>query len=304
MRKKLTGNIIGLAIAILILALCGLLGGVTGVFEDFSDIKGVFHFSPVKMLKSILVFALMYGLSALFKIILGIIPAKKGRTKTMITVVASLGSYLFVLIGFCWILAIIGVNVSTIFAGVGIFALIIGFGAESLVADLVTGMFILFENQFNVGDIIEVDGYRGSVDSIGIRTTCIRDAGDNIKIINNSSLKNILNRSEKGSVAIALVGVSYSTDLRKVDKIIDDMLTKIKSNNSDVFTGEVKYLGVEELADSAVVLKFKADVEEKNIFSGRRLLNKELKCAFDDAGIEIAFPQIDVHLVENKSNEI
>ncbi len=296
MRKKLAGNIIGFAVSILILALCGLLGGLTGVFEDISDISGVFHFNAVKIFKSILVFAFMYGLSSLFKIILGLIPAKKGRTKTMITVVASLGSYIFVLIAFCWVLTIIGVNVSTIFAGVGIFALIIGFGAESLVADLVTGMFILFENQFNVGDIIEVDGYRGSVDSIGIRTTCIRDAGDNLKIINNSSLKNILNRSEKGSVAIALVGVSYSTDLRKIDKMIDGMLEKIKNDNSDVFIGEVKYLGVEELADSSVVLKFKADVEEKNIFSGRRLLNKEIKCAFDDAGIEIAFPQIDVHM--------
>ena len=69
----------------------------------------------------------------------------------------------------------------------------------------------------------------------------------------------------------------------------------IKKRNTSVFVGEVSYLGVEELADSQVVLKFKADVDEKNIFSGRRLLNKEIKCAFDRAGLEIPFPQIDVH---------
>ena len=73
------------------------------------------------------------------------------------------------------------------------------------------------------------------------------------------------------------------------------MLKTIKEKNSTVFIGDVSYLGVEELGDSQVVLKFKADVEEKNLFSGRRLLNKELKCAFDKEGFEIPFPQVDVH---------
>ena len=90
----------------------------------------------------------------------------------------------------CWGLSIIGVNVSTIVASVGIIALIVGFSAESLIADVVTGAFMIFENQYNVGDIVEVDGFRGKVTNIGIRTTSITDTGDNVKVINNSAMRN------------------------------------------------------------------------------------------------------------------
>ena len=76
-------------------------------------------------------------------------------------------------------------NVSTILASVGLLALIVGFGAESLITDVITGVFMLFENQYNVGDIIEVSGFRGTVSSIGIRTISITDSSGNIKIINN-----------------------------------------------------------------------------------------------------------------------
>ena len=188
-----------------------------------------------------------------------------------------------------------GVNISTIVASLGIAALVLGFGAESLIADVVTGFFFLFENQFNVGDIIEVDGFRGTVESIEIRTISIKDAGGNVKIINNSKLINVINRSKQGSVAVSTISISYSTDLDELEKKLPDMLEKIKEAHPEVFVGAVSYMGVEELADSGVVLKFKAEVSEANIFAGRRLLNKELKCAFDRAGIVIPFPQLDVH---------
>ncbi|MBP5184763.1 MAG: mechanosensitive ion channel, partial [Lachnospiraceae bacterium] len=177
----------------------------------------------------------------------------------------------------------------------GIAALVLGFGAESLIADVVTGFFFLFENQFNVGDIIEVDGFRGTVESIEIRTISIKDAGGNVKIINNSQLKNVINRSKQGSVAVSTIGVSYSVDLDELEKKLPAMLEAIKGAHPEVFIGAVSYMGVDELASSSVVLKFKAEVSESNIFTGRRLLNKELKCAFDRAGIEIPFPQLDVH---------
>lgn len=89
----------------------------------------------------------------------------------------------------CFGLTILGVNITTIIASIGILALIVGFSAESLIADIVTGTFMLLENQYNVGDIVEVNGFRGVVTSIGIRTTCITDSGDNVKIINNSEMK-------------------------------------------------------------------------------------------------------------------
>ena len=117
----------------------------------------------------------------------------------------------------CWGLSILGVDLSTIVTAVGILALVVGFGAESLIADVVTGTFMLFENQYNVGDIVEVNGFRGTVQEIGIRTTSIMDAGGNVKIINNSDMKNILNRSDNASLAVSNIDVPYETDLEALE---------------------------------------------------------------------------------------
>lgn len=296
MKKNGTGSrIIGLVAAIILLAVCVGLGFGLNIFDSFADVKSTIHLDGTIILKSIIVIAFLYILNAVLQLVLGYFRKKTGRVGTMGAVISSLVRYGIVILGFCWVLTLIGVNVSTIFASLGIVALILGFGAESLIADVVTGIFILFENQFNIGDIIEISGFRGTVESIGIRTISMRDAGGNVKIINNSDLKNIVNRSESGSVAICEIGVAYSVDLNDLEERIGAILEDIKKRNASVFIGEVSYLGVEELADSQVVLKFKADVDEKNIFSGRRLLNKEIKCAFDRAGFEIPFPQIDVH---------
>lgn len=293
---KIKGNIIGLIVAAIVLGSSGLLGNLTGAFDELPGFGGVIHFNFQTVLRVIIAVAFTYAFNSLAQIIIKLIPRKNSRANTLITVLASVVRYSAVLIGICWVLTLLGVGVGTVFAGVGIVALVVGFGAESLVADLVTGLFIIFENQFNVGDIIEVDGFRGTVDFIGIRTTGIRDMGKNLKIINNSDIKNVLNRSRSTSVAVVEVGVSYATDLRKVDEVIDGILADIKERNSKIFKGDITYLGVDNLADSSVVLKFVADVKEADIFTGKRLLNKEIKCAFDDAGIEIAFPQIDVHM--------
>ena len=295
MDKKKKKHLIGMAIAIGIFLTCGGIGLLTGVFTELKEIPETIRFDPAAILKIVLVIAFLYAINAIIQLLLSLIKKGASRKLTLANVASSLVRYAVVIAGFCIVLSILGVNVSTIFASLGIVALVLGFGAESLISDVVTGIFILFENQFNIGDIIEIDGFRGVVDSIGIRTISLRDTGGNIKIINNSDLSNIINRSAQGSVAICEVGVSYATDLDLLEEKIDGLLAEIKEKRSDVFIGEIKYLGVDQLGDSSVVLKIKADVAEKDIFLGKRVLNKEVKCAFDRAGFEIAFPQLDVH---------
>ena len=142
--------------------------------------------------------------------------------------------YLAVIVMLCWGLTIIGVNVSTIVASVGIVALIVGFSAESLIEDVVTGAFMIFENQYNVGDIVEVEGFRGTVTNIGIRTTKIADVGGNVKIVNNSSMKNILNRSDKISVSVSDISVPYATDLEKLEAGIPKLMEEIAEKHPDL----------------------------------------------------------------------
>lgn len=288
-------NLVSLVVAVALLAIVGIFGNIAGVFDGMDSFFDMIEINTATLLEVVLAIAFVLLLENFIVLVLRLLQNIKGRIRTLSTVFISLVKYIAILVGFCWCMTIIGVDVSTIFASVGIVALILGFGAESLVADLVTGVFILFENQFNVGDIIEVGGFRGVVKEIGIRTTCLEDTGKNMKIINNADLKDIINRSNQRSVAVSEIGVSYGTDLDKLEKDLVRILADIKKENTDIFVDRVEYVGVEELADSCIKLKFIADVEEANIYSGMRRLNKCLKQAFDKENIEIPFPQLDVH---------
>ena len=203
------------------------------------------------------------------------------------------------IIGFFWCLSTLGVNLTTILASVGVLALIIGFGAQSLVEDLVTGLFLVFEDEFNVGDIIEADGFRGTVESIGIRVTCLRDLGGNVKIINNSDMRNILNRSSRTSWATTTVSVAYGTKIDELEAKLAAFLPEIRKQYPEIFLKDPKYAGVQELADSGIVLKFGAAVDEKNIYAAPRILNRELLLFFDRTGVQIPFPQVVVHRSED-----
>ena len=295
MKKQVFKSFILVVLAGALFAAITLASKNTDLFASLGDVGAKVTIDAGMVLNVVLALTLVVLFSNVLLIILGLFRNKKGRTGTLATVTSSLIKYASVLVAFCWALTIIGVNVSTIFASVGIFALILGFGAESLVADLVTGVFILFENQYNVGDIVEIDGFRGKVKEIGIRTLSLEDTGGNIKIINNSELKNIVNRSNQRSVAVCDVGVSYDIDLEELEGKLVKILKKIKEKHTDIFIDRVEFVGVEALADSAVVLRIIADVSEENIFKGRRLLNKEIKIMFDKEGINIPYPQLDVH---------
>lgn len=217
------------------------------------------------------------------------------RGNTVLSVTLSLLKYAIAIGAICWLLTYLGVDVSAIFASLGLVALIVGFSAESLIADVVTGIFFLFENQYNVGDIVEVNGFRGTVDQIGIRTTRLKDTGNNIKIINNSQMTNILNRSDKLSSAVSDIGISYETDLRELEAQLSGMLDKIFENQKDLFQSKPNYLGVQELATSAIVLRFVAEAKEEDVFKATRALNRELLLAFVDAGIKIPYNQLEIH---------
>lgn len=265
------------------------------VFGDVGGVAKAVSIGWVTLFKVIAVILLMILITVVFSFILARLKPKTPKGRSAVSLARSALSYVTALIGIFWCLAAIGVNLSTVFAGVGIVALIIGFGAQSLVEDLVTGIFLVFEDQFNVGDIIEVDGFRGTVESIGIRTTCIRDVGNNMKIINNSDLRNILNRSTSSSFAVTTVSIAYGASLERAEKVLEGLFPKLLEKYPDVFLSMPRYLGVQSLGESGVELKVGGEVAEANIYSAPRLMNREIKLAFDAAGVEIPFPQVVVH---------
>ena len=245
-----------------------------------------------------LAFAMAFGVLAaesLLVLILDLFTPASHRARTLLTMGRSLLKYIAAIVVLCWGLSILGVDLSTIVTAVGILALVIGFGAESLIADLVTGTFMLFENQYNVGDIVEVNGFRGTVKEIGIRTTAIEDPGKNIKIINNADMKNILNRSNNASMAVSNIDVPYATDLEALEKKLPALMEQILEAHRDTMLSAPKYLGVQELGASGVTLRFIAEVPEDKIYSGARILNHDLLLGFRKLGVECPFPQLDVH---------
>jgi small conductance mechanosensitive channel len=260
-----------------------------------AELATMIHISLGAIVRVIIMICFVLILESLLQLIFESIKSEKKKVRTAITILSSLMKYIAAIVIVCWGLVLLGVNVSTVFASVGILALIIGFGAETLIEDVITGLFMLFENQYNVGDIIEVDGFRGTVRAIGIRTTTIADAGENFKVINNSSMKNILNRSQQSSVAVCDIGIPYEADLEAVEKELTAYLNTLYEAHKEDMIDVPKYLGVQELGDSAVVLRFTAPVAEGNLFRVQRMLNRELYLKLKSIGVDVPYTQVDLH---------
>ncbi len=292
--QKEKGSLKKMLIYAALLIIVAVLGIATGLIR-LDELGAMFSVSGASLLKlAVMLFGVLL-LENLVVFVLGSIKPKSHRARSVVSLISSLAKYVAFIVILCWGLAILGVNIGTIVASVGILALIVGFSAESLIADVVTGTFMLLENQYNVGDIVEVNGFRGTVTSIGIRTTCITDTGDNVKIINNSEMKNILNRSDNLSRAVSDIAIPYETDIEKLEGEFPKLLEEIYNAHTDTMQKAPQYLGVQALEDSGILLRFVVEVSEKNIFSATRTLNRDLLLGFRKLGVECPFPQLDVH---------
>lgn len=220
---------------------------------------------------------------------------RKGRAATIATLVRSVCGYAAGIATVFFLFDLAGADLTTTLAAVGVTALIIGFAAQSLIEDLITGIFIAAEGKFNIGDYIMIDDFRGRVVDMGMRTTTIEDAGGNKKIVNNSDIRNFQNRSQDQSIAVCTVAVTYGQKLEELEKVLAAELPKVGAEHPDLFLSEPKYLGVEEFQDSGILIKVIAPVDEDKIFAARRELNRQVKLIFDRSGIEIPFPQVVVH---------
>ena len=260
-----------------------LAGGTTGAF------------SPARLMTALAVVILMWMLTSVSCAVLEKVSKGKKRSETVASLTISVIKVVGSIATIVWVLSVMGVDIGTIFASLGIMSLIIGFGVQSLIEDCVTGLFIIFEGLYNIGDIIVLDSFRGTVEKITLRTTTIKDSGGNLQVINNSDIRNVQNRSAIESLAVCDIGITYEADIREVEAIVLPEMERLYAENQDVFLEAPKYAGVQTLDASSVVLRFTVKTLEANYFPATRRLNREMKCLFDDKGIEIPFNQIVVH---------
>ena len=267
----------------------------SGLFGDVDQITKVVTFNWISIFKVIVIVLFMMLLKAVLKLILEKVQPKTPKGRSVLSLIRSFSGYAIALIMLIWCLSAIGINLSTIFASIGIVALIIGFAAESLIEDVVTGLFLVFEDEFNVGDIIEYNGFRGTVTNIGVRVTSIQDPGGNIKLVNNSDLRNVLNRSRTNSNAICDIPISYAANLAETEEILKGIAAAMPAKYPGLFQAPPQYLGVQALDASSVNLRFIAKVKENDIYTAARTMYREFKIGMDEAGVEIPFQQVVVH---------
>jgi small-conductance mechanosensitive channel len=251
------------------------------------------------LLESIAIIIFVWILNKILLFLVTLFTKRGHRSETIGKLMSSVVRYMSFIVALFLILSAWGVQTPTLLAGAGILGLAISFGAQSLIEDIFAGLFIIFEKQFVVGDIIEVNHVRGTVREIGIRITKIEDLNGDVLIINNSDIRGAINTSYSLSMSICKISIEYGADLEKIENLIKDNLAQIKTNIPLIVEGPF-YYGIDELADSSVVMTIVAKTDEINKNKVRRALNRELKLLFDRNQVNIPFPQLVIHQTKEK----
>ncbi|MBQ6388634.1 MAG: mechanosensitive ion channel family protein [Mogibacterium sp.] len=260
---------------------------------DWDRGRNIFAFSSCA-----LVLITIYLGVLLFRIPVRITTSLLGaRGETVGHLLLSVVKYGGVLFAIFYCLYLLGIDSSRLLASAGILSLIIGLGAQSLIKDIIAGIFIVFEGEFRVGDIVTIGDYRGNVLDIGLRTTKILGTDGNIKIYNNSDIAGVLNMTQESSIALCYVTIEYGQDIEYVEAVLNRELPKLKDENPLILDGP-KYLGVSKLGDSGVELLIICYCSEADIMGMKRFLNRAVLKIFYDNDINIPFPNVTFSTLE------
>lgn len=212
------------------------------------------------------------------------------RANTIGEVLKKVVKYTLYFVGVMMILDMFNINTTSILATAGIGGLAIGFGAQSLVKDIITGFFILLEDQYAVGDYVKIENFEGTVEELGLRATKLRDFSGELHIIPNGMVQIVTNKTRGAMRALVMVSVSYEEDIDKVVKILEKVCADIKSSNDSVLDGPT-ILGITDLAESSVSITIVAKAKPMEQWSVEREIRKKVKEAFYKEDIKAPYPK-------------
>ena len=188
------------------------------------------------------------------------------RGETICRMISSFIKYLSVIAMLYYCFALFGVDTATLLASAGILSIAISLGAKDMVGDILAGLFIIFEGEFRVGDVVNIGGWIGTVLEIGIRTTKIEDGSKNIKIIRNSNVSDVINMTKHTSFASCDMGIEYGESLERVENIFEKEFPNIKNRLPAIMDGPF-YKGVVALADNSVNVRIVAQCVSRTVYS-------------------------------------
>jgi len=222
--------------------------------------------------------------------------AERKREDTLIKIFSSTFKIIIWAIAILMILPELGIDISGIFLGAGIIGVAVGFGAQYVIRDFLAGLFIMLENQYRVGDVIQIAGIGGKVENITLRKTVLRDIDGAVHHVPNGEIKVASNKSQEFSRVHLKIGVAYKEDIDHVTQVLNrvgrELAEDPKWKDSILKIPEV--VGIDEFADSAIIIKVLGETMPLKQWEVGRELRRRIKIAFDKENIEIPFPQVSV----------
>lgn len=255
------------------------------------------------LINSLIYIVIVYAVCRVVRIIFSAKMQKDSRAKTIFSLLDGFVKYACALTIIILVLRACGVDTAALVASVGVLTLIVGLGAQPLIADIIAGIFIIFEDEYHAGEIVTINDFRGTVMEIGIRSTRLMDAAGNIKIINNSSIGDVINLSRELSLAVVDCDFPYDVPVEVVENILNDNFEKIAKNIPAIKEGPY-YKGVCMYKDSNVTIKIVAKCLEDDRFQVERDLNREYRRLLKENDIDISYPQVVVNYSQEKEYDV
>ena len=229
----------------------------------------------------------------------------KKRADTLSGVIAYLLSVTIIAVAVLMIMTELDIKIGPILAAAGVLGLAVGFGAQHLVQDLISGFFILLDDQIRVGDVVQIADKGGLVEKLNLRMTVLRDLAGNVHYVRNGQIGVVTNMTKEYSRYVFDIGVAYREDVDEVVKVVrqvDEELRNDPELGKDILE-PIEILGLDQFADSAVVIKARTKTKPIRQWAVGREFNRRLKKKFDELDIEIPFPHVTLYMGQDKSGE-
>jgi small conductance mechanosensitive channel len=228
--------------------------------------------------------------------------ARRQRADTLGSLIRSTAQYVVWPIATIMVLSEVGLDVGALLATAGVAGLAIGFGAQTLVKDVISGVFLLFDDLIHVGDLVNIGGTVGTVESIGVRLIKVRQFDGELVMVPAGEIRTFGNKSMDWARVVVPVGLSYEQDIDDVLPIMQQVAQEwADENESILLEDEPQVQGLMDFGDSAVTARVVVQVKPGEQYAAERELRQRLKRRFDEQGVEIPFPQRTVHAIDEDS---
>ncbi len=224
------------------------------------------------------------------------------RADTLKQIVKTTLTVVLIAVALIMILGELGIEIGPVLAAAGVIGIAVGFGAQKLVEDVISGFFILLDDQIRVGDVVEIAGKGGLVERVDLRMVTLRDLAGNVHFVRNGQIDVVTNMTKEYSRYVFEIGVAYREDVDEVIRIIQEVDENLRSDAAfkDDILEPIEILGLDEFGDSAIIIKARTKTKPIMQWRVKREFNRRLKKTFDERNIEIPFPHMTLYAGEPK----